>query len=142
MADELINIDFEGLDEFVQLLENLTPEFEKAIISEMDSYRLQVEGGAKALTPEDTNELTESITSSEVQRVGNSFIFTVGSDLAYAVRMHEHQGNWGVGTVLKQAKEWRDYTPGNKFLENAVRGTEDDWNTAMEDILNNTLRGR
>lgn len=142
MADELINIDFEGLDEFVQLLENLTPEFEKAIISEMDSYRLQVEGGAKALTPEDTNELTKSITSSRVSRIGSEFFFTVGSDLPYALRMHEHQGNWGVRTMLKQAESWRDYTPGNKFLENAVRGTEDDWNTAMEDILNNTLRGR
>lgn len=143
MARDGINIEFDGLDEFISLMDNYSKDVEDEIIKEMNKYKSQVETGAKKLTPVDTNELTNSITSSGVTREGGAYIFTVGSDLDYAVRMHEHQGNWGVRTMLKQAQAWRGYVPGNKYLENAVRATENDWNKSMENVINNTIgKGR
>lgn len=138
--NDIFSIEFEGLDEYIDLLEGYPKEMEKAMVAEMTPYSLLVEGGAKQLTPVDTNELTKSITTSKVQRIGNEFVFTIGSDLPYALKMHEHQGNWGVRTMLKQAKSWRGYMPGNKYLENAVRATENDWNKAMENVLNRVIR--
>lgn len=140
MARDGVDIQFEGLEEFISLLENYSPEVGEAVVQEMNKYAKHVEGGAKKLAPVDTHDLVDSITTSEVQRDGSTYFFTIGSDKEYALRMHEWQGNWGVRTMLKQAKEWRGYTPGNKYLENAVRGTEDDWNEAMENVLDKTIR--
>lgn len=133
-------IEFEGLDEFITLMDNFSPQVEKELLKEMNKYRMQVEGATKALTPVLTNELTKSITSSAVSRDSKGFYyFTIGSDLPYALRMHEHQGQWGERTMLKQGKSYRGYVPGNKYLENAVRATEQDWVKAMENVLANTL---
>lgn len=137
---DIFSIEFEGLDEFIELLESSSDQVESEVIKEMNGYAKHVEGGAKSLAPVDTHELVDSLTSSEVQHVGSTYFFTIGSDKEYALRMHEWQGNWGVRTQLQQAKKWRGYTPGNKYLENAVRATENDWNKAMENVLNRVIR--
>lgn len=140
MANDEIKIQFEGLEEFIALLDSFSRTVENELIKEMNKYKSEVEKGTKLLTPVDTNELTKSITSSDVKRNGNEYYFTVGSDLPYALRMHEHTGNWGVRTQLKQMKSYRGYTPGKKYLENAIRATESDWERAMNNVLDNTIR--
>ena len=138
------NIEFQGLDELIALFESQSRSVENEMVRQMKRYKSVVEGGTKRLAPVDTKALEKSITSTDVRRNGNEYYFLVGSDLEYALKMHEHTGNWGECTQLKQSRGgWRGYIPGDKFLQNAIYASEEDWDIAMQNVLNNTIgKGR
>ncbi|WKV22459.1 putative tail protein [Bacillus phage vB_BceS-M2] len=112
--------------------------------SEMRDFVHLVEEGAKALAPEDEGTLVDSI-NSEVHRRGNSVEGQVGTNLEYAMIRHEapyrggshpkydngskfpnyYIGGRGAGTRAKGS--WKGFPAGRKYLENALRACEPDY---------------
>lgn len=133
------NVHWDGLDEFISDLGNIEKKLNKTVPEEMNRFRFIPESGAKALTPVLTNELTRSISSSHVIRAGNVFEFSIGTNLPYALKMHEWPGGWGPGTAAKQSTSWRGFTPGRKYIENAAKGSEQDFEKAMARALERAL---
>jgi len=136
------SVDWDGLDAFIDEIDGMEKDIDREIIREMNLFKGKPEEGAKSLTPVLTNELTRSISTTAVTNQMGMIGFALGTNLHYARRMHEHRGGWGKATQEKQRTTWRGYTPGSKYVENAVRGTEDDFEQAMANALDRVIGRR
>lgn len=158
--DDFIRLEWDGFDEFDELLEGLEKEFEEAVIDEYTNYGLLVEEGAKALAGKDRGELESSINFGKAtKKFGNKIVVEGGSNLKYALRRHEEPYRMGVhdkhdnGTLFEnyyvggrgrktlQKPSWRGYKPGRKFLQNAITATEKDYDKMNERILDRLTGG-
>ncbi|MCG1009225.1 HK97 gp10 family phage protein [Salinicoccus sp. ID82-1] len=139
MARDEFDISWQGLDQMIALLGEMDLAVEREIINEMNRFSKVPERGAKQLAPQDTGDLRDSITASEVRKVGRDYEFSLGTNLTYALKVHENPLNWGEKTRNKGP--WRGYQPGEKYLDNAVLGSEKEWNQAMDNVLNKVLGG-
>lgn len=139
MARDEFDISWQGLDQMIALLGEMDLGVERLIIIKMTAFSKVLERGAKLLAPQDTGVLRESISSSAVEKVGQDYEFSLGTNIAYALKVHENPLNWGEKTRNKAP--WHGYQPGNKYLDNAVLGSEKEWNQTMDDILNSVMGG-
>lgn len=157
MADNSFEIKWDGLDEFIDLLDKMDQNTEKIIMEEMTTFGMLAEEGAKALVHHDEGNLEDSINFDKATKENGEIVVRGGSNLEYALRRHEepyrmgvydkysegkhwpnyYVGGKGRGTHRKSA--WRGYKPGRKYLENAVKAIEPDYDImnkrAMERIL-------
>ena len=135
--DILFNLEWEGLEELINHLGEMTENMDRIFMEELTEYGLLVEEGAKSLAHHKLGDLEDSINFEKARKVTvGTFEVTGGSNLVYALRRHEEAGR-GLGTLAKPM--WRGYRPGPKFLENAMKATKNDYNRMNEIILERIL---
>lgn len=133
---DVFSIEWEGLDEFHDMLDKMDKEAENIIMDEMTKFGMLAEEGTKALVHHDEGVLEDSINFDKAVREGNSIVVRGGTNVVYALRRHEEPGR-GPGTIAKSS--WRGYRPGPKYMENAIKAIEPDYTKmnarALERIL-------
>lgn len=151
-------VEWEGLDEFLDLLENMTSRFEYILIDEYRKYGMEVEAGSRALAPEDGGDLASSINFSNPKRIVGGIMVEGGSNSVYALRRHEEPYRMGSFPkydkggkfpnyyyngrgLTTQGKSWMGYPAGRKFMENAIKALEGYYNDMLERILGRVMRG-
>jgi Bacteriophage HK97-gp10, putative tail-component len=157
--NESIKIDWGGLEELNQLFEDMDENFEKIAIEEYSKFGLLVEEGAKALVHHDEGDLEDSISFDKAKRVGNDIVVEGGSNSPYAWRRHEEPYRPGIhdkyddgskfpryylngrGRRTLTKARWRGYKPGRKYMQNAIRATEPDYDAVNARILERVLNG-
>lgn len=155
----VIQVEWDGLDNFVKKLDKLEKKLMDEIEEEMKIYSLLVETGARALAFRFSGDLEESIVSEPIKRRGNIVIGAVGSNLVYAWIRHEAPYTPGTrdmydngvkfskyylngrGRRTHRKAKWRGEIPGRKYLERAVVRTEDDFEEAMARAMERALEG-
>lgn len=134
--DDVFSIEWEGLDEFAEILDKMEDQSEKIIMEEMTKFGMLAEEGTKALVHHDEGPLEDSINFDKAKREGNQIAVRGGTNVVYALRRHEEPGR-GPGTLAKPS--WRGYQPGPKYMENAIKAIEGDYDKmnarALERIL-------
>lgn len=154
---DVFNIEWEGLDEFAEILDKMDKQSEKIIMDEMTKLGMLAEEGAKALVHHDHGDLEDSLSFDRAKKEGRNIVVHGGSNLEYALRRHEepyrpgvhdkyengrHYPNYylnGRGRGTHRKPKWRGYKPGRKYLENTIKAIEPDYNKvntrALERIL-------
>ena len=156
--DNVFNFEWEGFEEFRDLIDGLEDEFYKIAKEEYTKYGMLLEEGTKALAPVDEGNLEDSI-NFITKREGNSIVIEGGSNLEYALRRHEEPYRMGKhpkydngskfpdyykdgrGRETRAKGTWRGMQSGRKFLTNAVILTEEDWNTMNRRIIQRLFGG-
>lgn len=158
MADEYFKFEFDDtFEEMKQYIKSFKERFDKIVKEELYKFGLEVESVAKELAPVDSGDLENSITTSKVLFEGNEFYITIGTNNEYALRRHEEPessvnrpkyergvkyDNYyikGRGEKTRKKPNVRGFKPGRKYLTNAVKATEDEWNTLCERIIARVL---
>lgn len=133
---DVFSVEWEGLDEFNDMLDKMDKKAERIIMDEMTKFGMLAEEGTKALVHHDEGTLEDSINFDRARKEGGSIVVRGGTNVVYALRRHEEPGR-GQGTLGKPS--WRGYRPGPKYMENAVKAIEPDYNKmnarALERIL-------
>lgn len=145
-----VNIELENWDEFADAMARVPKHFDKVMKEELKLVALQAERYARQLAPRDTGELENSIHAGAVKREGNTFVVYVGTNMEYAMYVHElistrptgdkydkgvkipNYYTWGRGkqTILKS--NVKGLLPGRKYLRNAIVLTDLHIETAMK----------
>lgn len=155
--DDLFEIQWEGLDEFAEILDKMDKQSEKIIMDEMTKLGMLAEEGAKALVHHDHGDLEDSLSFDRARKEGRNIVVRGGSNLEYALRRHEEPYRPGVHNKYERGRNypnyylngrgrgthrkpsWRGYKPGRKYMENAIKAIEPDYNKmntrALERIL-------
>lgn len=160
MEDEYFKFEFDdNYKELQKYFKTFDKRFTKIVIEELGKFGLRVEEVAKALSPRDSGDLEDSINTSKVIIEGKKFSIVVGTNMKYALRIHEqpetkgkrHKYEYGVkypnyyvdgrGENTRKKPNVEGYKPGRKYLTNAVKVTENDWNKMCERILARVLEG-
>ncbi|WP_157821561.1 HK97 gp10 family phage protein [Macrococcoides caseolyticum] len=160
MADEYFKFEFDdNYKELQSYFKKFDERFTKIVIQELGKFGLRVEEVAKALAPRDSGDLEDSINTSKVIVEGKTFSITIGTNMKYALRVHEQPESKGVRPKYQRGVKYPEYykngrgentrnkpnvngyKPGRKYLTNAVKVTEDDWNIMCERILARVLEG-
>ncbi len=155
--DDVFSIEWEGLDEFHDMLDKMEKEHENIIMDEMTKFGMLAEEGTKALVHHDHGDLEDSINFDKAKKEGRDIIVRGGSNLVYALRRHEEPYRMGVHHKYENGRKfpnyyvggrgrgthakpmWRGYKPGRKYMENAIKAIEPDYDKmnarALERIL-------
>lgn len=154
-----LSVDLSDFDKFRLELEDMRKNFLHNVAQKMWTYDMLVEEGSRALAPRDGGDLESSIKAEATKIEGDRVIGSVGSNLEYALRVHEEPGRRGrfpkydagvkeddyyqdgLGRRTRQKSAWRGELPGRKYLERAVVATEDDFDRFMAESLERTLKG-
>lgn len=158
MADEYFKFEFDDtFEEMKQYIKSFKERFDKIVKEELYKFGIHVESIAKELAPVDSGDLEESITSSKVLFEGNEFYITIGTNNEYALRRHEEPessvnrpkyergvkyDNYyikGRGEKTRKKPKVKGFKAGRKYLTNAVKATEDEWNILCERIIARVL---
>lgn len=155
--DDVFKIEWEGLKEFHDALDSMEKEAEKIIVEEMTGFGKLAEEGTKALVHHDEGHLHDSINFDKAKKEGNSLVVHGGSNWEYALRRHEEPYRMGVHDKYKDGKKypnyyvggrgrgthakpaWRGYKPGRKYMENAIKAIEPDYDKMNERALERIL---
>lgn len=135
-----LEVEWTGLSDLIGHFEDMDKNIEKIIVEEFNAYLMLVEQGAKALAPHDTGDLEDSITTTPIRKELGQFVAEIGTNIEYALIVHEYPMNWGKRTRAKRS--WRGNRPGNHYISRAVNLTEKDWEIITERILMRVLEGR
>lgn len=156
MSDEL-KIEWEGLKEFSDLLKKTNRQITKIVMEKYTDLGVLAEEGTKALAPHDEGNLEDSINFDSAKKQGGNIIVQGGSNLEYALRRHEEPYRMGVhdkygdgrktpdyyvggrGRATHRKPPWRGYKPGRKYLDNAIKGIEKDYDSTNIRILEKIL---
>ncbi|HLR58915.1 MAG TPA: hypothetical protein VK094_00355 [Pseudogracilibacillus sp.] len=136
MPKDIFSIEWEGLDEFNDMLDEMDKQHEKIIMEEMTTFGMLAEEGTKALVHHDEGTLEDSINFDKAKKEGGSVVVRGGTNVAYALRRHEEPGR-GLGTLAKPI--WRGYRPGPKYMENAIKAIDKDYDRMNERALNRIM---
>lgn len=131
--------------------------FQRILKEEFTDFMHLVEQGTKALAPHDEGDLEDSI-NTVVQTQSHGITGTVGANTVYALRRHEEPYRGGVhpkydngakfpdyyvngrGAGTRAKGTWRGYPAGRKYLTNAVKATEKDFEDMLERVLERCIR--
>ncbi len=155
--NNVFSVEWEGLDEFHDMLDEMDKEAENIIADEMTRFGMLAEEGTKALVHHDHGDLEDSINFDKAKREGRVTVVRGGSNIIYALRRHEEPYRLGVhakyergrhypgyyidgrGAGTRGKPNWRGYQPGRKYMENAIKAIEPDYDKmnarALERIL-------
>lgn len=134
---DVFNIEWQGLQEFSDALQNMEDNVETIIMEEMTKFGMLAEEGTKALVHHDEGPLEDSINFDAAVKEGGNIVVNGGSNMKYALRRHEEPGR-GPGTLGKPM--WRGHRPGPKYLENAIKAIEPDYDTMNARAMDRILR--
>lgn len=153
-------IEWDGLKELKSEMKSAPARFEKLIIQELNEIGLTTEKYAKALVARDSGDLEDSIFSTKAKNYGGMYVVYVGTNNEYARYIHElynpnglndkyergvRYPNYYIGGRGKRTRDkpkLKGYTPGRKYLRNAVVLSEADVEAAMERVLTKLLEGK
>lgn len=135
-----LDVEWTGLSELIGEFERMDKDAEKIVREEFNEYLMLVEQGAKALVPKDTGDLEDSILTTPIRKESTAFVADIGTNMKYALKVHEKPMNWGKRTRAKAS--WRGQRPGNHYLSRAINLTERDWENITERILLRILEGK
>lgn len=151
--NDVFSIEWEGLQEFHDALDTMEKEAEKIIMEEMTKFGQLAEEGTKALVHHDEGTLEDSINFDKAKKVNGQITVEGGSNVIYALRRHEEPYRLGVhakgldkgfyvdgrGRGTRGKPSWRGHQPGRKYMENAIKAIEPDYDKmnarALERIL-------
>lgn len=151
--DDVFGIEWEGLDEFAEILDKMNDQAENIIMEEMTKFGMLVEEGTKALVHHDEGTLEDSINFDKAKMEGGEIVVRGGTNVVYALRRHEEPYRMGIHNKLPGDRYylagrgrgtwnkpmWRGIRPGRKYMENAIKALDRDYdkmNTrALERIL-------
>jgi hypothetical protein len=155
--DLRVDVEWHGLNELIVLFEGMDKRFTRILKEEFTKYVKLVEQGTKALAPEQEGDLVDSI-NSEVRMVHHGIMGIVGANTEYALRRHEEPYRPGThprydngakfpnyyvngrGAGTRSKGSWRGYKAGRKYLTNAVKATEKDFQDMLERVLERCIR--
>lgn len=150
-------IELHGIDELIHLLNVAEKDIDRIVQEELSKFGKHVESVTKKLVHQDEGHLSDSINFDNAYKEGNSYIVSGGSNLPYALRRHEEPYRPGVhdkylhgrhypdyyvdgrGRGTRYKANYKGYEPGRKYLENAVKATESDYDILTERIINRIL---
>lgn len=156
---ELFNIEWEGMGELEEFFRKAPERFERILLEEMTKFGLLVEEGTRALAPKDTGDLEASINFGRAKKEGNTYIVDGGSNLKYALKVHERPGSPGTrhkyddgakfpnyykdghGRRTRLKPKWRGERAGRKYLQRAINLTEEDWGIMMARVYERLMAG-
>lgn len=145
-----IFLEWSGLSELADYFGGLEEAYLEAIVEEMTIYTLLVETGARAVTHLYSGDLEESITAKPIIVKSGEVIGEVGTNLVYALWIHEkpygrkindlydngyHEKDYyvyGRGRRTREKAYWRGLMPGRKYLTRVVNVTAPDFYAGME----------
>lgn len=136
MARDVFSVEWSGLDEFNKLLDKMEKEHEKVIMEELTKFGMLAEEGTKALVHHDEGTLEDSINFDKARKEGGGIVVTGGTNVSYAMMRHENPGR-GPGTLAKPT--WRGYVPGPKYMENAIKAIDKDYNVMNQRVLDRIM---
>ncbi|HLR69426.1 MAG TPA: hypothetical protein VK105_20255 [Virgibacillus sp.] len=151
---DVFKIEWEGLNEFHDMLDKMEKNAENIIMEEMTKFGMLAEEGTKALSPHDEgNGLEDSINFDKAKREGSSIVVRGGSNSVYGLRRHEEPYRMGIhnkgldrgfyvdgrGRGTRGKPTWRGYQPGRKYMENAIKAIEPDYNKMNDRALKRIL---
>jgi hypothetical protein len=157
--NDFLHINWDGLADMEELLDGMEENFERILMQEYTKYGLLVEEGTKALVFHDEGDLEASINFGAAEKKGNEVIVEGGTNMEYALRLHEKPYKpgthdkydnhsrfddyyeYGRGERTRDKPNWRGRQPGRKYLENAISATKKDYEKMNERILDRTLEG-
>lgn len=155
-----LGVQFDGLDELIQTYDNMIDSIDDRLAEGLNEYAALVEEGAKALTFKDYGDLETSINAEPAKWRDGVLQASVGTNLEYALRLHEQPYKPGErpkydngikiddyyidgrGRRTRNRPSWRGEEPGRKFLARAVSVTEEDFQEIMAEAYADVLRGR
>jgi len=155
-----LEIRFDGLDDMIVELDNMIDAVDGRVQKAMNEYSALVEEGAKALTFRDYGDLEDSIHAAPAKLQNGAIEGSVGSNLSYALRLHEQPYKPGTrpkydrgikipgyyvdgkGRRTRDKPTWRGEVPGRKYLTRAVDVTENDYEEIMAEALDDLLKGK
>ncbi len=150
---DVFDIEWKGLDEFHEALDKMDKEADKIIMEEMTKFGMLAEEGTKALVHHEEGHLHDSINFDKAKRQGSEIVVNGGSNWKYALRRHEEPYRMGIhdkgldrgyyvdgrGRGTRGKPAWRGIQPGRKYMENAIKAIEPDYDKmnarALERIL-------
>ncbi|WP_068672280.1 hypothetical protein [Oceanobacillus sp. Castelsardo] len=154
------NVEFNGVDKYIKDLKMMDSNVHKVLIDEYTKYGMLVEEGTKALVHHDHGDLEDSINFDKAKRAGPAVVVEGGSNLEYALRRHEEPYRPGIrdkyesgrhypgyyvdgrGRGTRGKPTWRGYQPGRKYLENAIKATEPDYDKTNAKAIDRILRSK
>jgi hypothetical protein len=158
VPNEFFRLEWDGLEELEQYFARMEEAFVQILVEEYTRYGLLLEEGGKALAPEDDGDLAASINFSGLRVTADGVEGEVGTNLVYALRRHEEP--YRMGTFPKYSrgakfpdyyvngrgaetrnKSWRGIPAGRKYLENAVKATQEDYEEMLRRILERLTGG-
>ncbi|MDQ0427677.1 hypothetical protein QOZ98_000502 [Planomicrobium stackebrandtii] len=153
------NFDLDGLADFEDKLKDMEKEFVRNVETGMREYSMLAEEGSRSLAPRDSGDLESSIHATLPVWVGDRIESSVGSNLSYALSVHERPQVPGTrdkydngvkferyylngkGRRTFRKANWRGLKAGRKFIERAVVATEEEYEQIMAEALEKTLGG-
>lgn len=156
---DYLSIEWEGLKELEDLLDEMGDEIERVAYQEYGRYALLLEEGTKALVQRDTGDL-ESTINFAVNKTPEGIEIDGGSNSKYALRRHYEpyrKGKYpkydngakfpdfysnGLGLRTRSKRGFRGEKPGRLFLERAIKVTREDWDATNQRILKRVLNKR
>ncbi len=103
---DVFNIEWEGLEEFSEILDKMDKEAENIIMDEMTKFGMLAEEGTKALVHHDEGTLEDSINFDKAKKEGNEIVVRGGSNLEYALRRHEEPYRPGVHDKYENGRKY------------------------------------
>lgn len=158
MAEEFFRIEWEGIDELKTYFRQMDDKFKRICMEELTDLGLSVEEAAKALAPRDTGDLEDSITASVAELKGTVFEVIIGTNLEYALRVHEQPESSGIRDKYERGVKYEGYyvdgkgeetrnkpklggfEPGPKYLQNAMTYSEPKWNEMCARVIDRMLK--
>lgn len=155
-----INLEWDGLDAFEDLVDGMEDELERIAMQEYTKFGMQVEEAVRALMPRDESDLEGSYNISPAERQGGKIVVEGGSNSKYAVRREEEPYRMGTYPKYDNGAKYPDYykdgrgartrskpgfrgeKAGRKFQERAVTLLEEDYNEMNQRILDRLMGGK
>lgn len=153
-----VTFEWHGFANLIDDIDAIQNSFIGYVMRGMEQYSLVVEEGARHLAFRYGGDLESSIVAAAVAVRSKLVIGSVGTNIAYAWRLHEKpHGNkigdlhdngitikgyyiGGRGRRTREKASWKGQMPGRKFLERAVVATEDEFYEIMEDAYGQALQ--
>ena len=158
-SHDIFNIEWEGMGELQEFFEKAPERFERILLDEMTKFGLLVEEGTRALAPKDTGDLEASLNFGPAKKEGNAFVVEGGSNLKYALKVHERPGSPGIrhkyddgakfpnyyqgglGRRTRLKPNWRGERAGRKYMQRAINLSEEDWGIMMGRVYERLMAG-
>ncbi|MEC1714760.1 HK97-gp10 family putative phage morphogenesis protein [Schinkia azotoformans] len=121
----IFSFDLTGIDVMIAKLDRLEKEIDRKLDDALIKCAELVVEDARKLAPLDTGDLEAAINVGDIKRELQRRYIEVGVSPEvedYAIRMHEDDYKPGVKTASKEGV--KGFTPGRKYLENAIKANE------------------
>lgn len=160
MAKKFIELEWDGLSELEDLLDDMEDNLEKMVKAEYTDFGGLVEEAVRSLMPRDESDLEGSYNVSPAKVQGNEISIEGGSNSEYALRRHEEPYRSGThpkydngakypgyyvngrGARTRSKPGFRGEKAGRKYQERAVKLIEKDFDKMNKDIMERVTKGR